>query len=567
MPPIASLLRAAPRQPSRTATRRPRQAAQLGLLALLGTAGLPGAGDAAVTDPVWARWISTLESRGFSVTEGVPAVRDCATYISVFGNCLNSNPAGGYYDILPPVDDSYIDPCYNPAHDCSGATPNSFTIQAVLPDGSQASVNQFYRLGATDALVVIVNLPPNAAYFGYQSYVYSRPSSAYSVPGCLLPSGFADPCRTPVMGSVGNSINNVSILNQAGLSLAGGGSVAFITTPSQALYGSLSALFTQIGGSPTRLFAEPLAQKIIAGPYDGTFVPGTDSNADEISSLVRYSIPQDSSAANDWQSALTGNVLVYRVRNAGIASTQFAGTSLAAKHYSADETGDQQAVSELGADLRQWLQTQTKAKVSVSTMKSTLKLSKLTGLPLRSSVAEILGPYCLVKGTDCMRDTQDTDSYRLWVLPTSLTRTAAVIGVDSTQTGNATYISVGVTDYTILEGVAALSQTNAQATGFASGALTGSATDLVNTLSAAGLIPAPSATLAAALPRLFVSLVTRSCPAGATAMICSKPYTLNVDSTELPTSHQAQLTRRSYVHPGDANGPNPDFILPTQVVY
>ncbi|MFX8668603.1 hypothetical protein ABTM51_20835, partial [Acinetobacter baumannii] len=81
-----------------------------------------------------------------------------------------------------------------------------------------------------------------------------------------------------------------------------------------------------------------------------------------------------------------------------------------------------------------------------------------------------------------MRDTQDTDSYRLWVLPSSLTRTAAVIGVDSTQSGNATYIGVGVTDYTSLEGVASLSQTNPQATGFAAGTLAGSATDLVNVL-------------------------------------------------------------------------------------
>ncbi|MFX8316486.1 hypothetical protein ABTL66_19810, partial [Acinetobacter baumannii] len=77
--------------------------------------------------------------------QGVSAIRECDPYIAVFGNCLNSNPASGYYDVLPPVDDTYVDPCYNPAHDCSGATPNTFTMTVGLPDGSQSVVNQFYR--------------------------------------------------------------------------------------------------------------------------------------------------------------------------------------------------------------------------------------------------------------------------------------------------------------------------------------------------------------------------------------------------------------------------------------
>jgi hypothetical protein len=536
-------------------------------LTFLSLSCTPVVSSAAPVDPVWTQWISALKTQGFAVTQGIAAVRGCATYISVFGNCLNSNPSGGYYDILPPVDDSYVNPCYNAAHDCTGATPNAFTVPAILPDGSQANVNLFYQLGTSDALVVIVNLPPNAAYLGYQSYVFTRPRSAYSVIPCASIPTFPDPCRTPVMGSIGNSINHVTLNNQAGISLSTGGSVAFVTTPNQALFNNLSTVFQTVGGSASRLFAEPLAQKIVAGSYTATVNPGLDSTADEMNTLVRYTLPQVQADADAWQSDLTSNIQVFRVRNTSVATTRYAKTSLAAKHYTADETPYKMAVDELSADLKQWLQTQTTATVKVTNMTSSLAIAKTTGLPVPTSGTDLLGPYCLVKGTNCMRDTQDTDSYRVTVLPTSLKHTAIVVGVDSTQTGNGSYIGVGVTDYSLLEGVTSLAQTNPQVIGFASGSLTGSASDLVATLSATGQIPAPSPTLAAALPNLFVALATRNCPAGATAPICAKQYTMNVDATALPTSHAVQLTRRTYVHPGDTNGPNPDFILPTRVIY
>jgi hypothetical protein len=541
--------------------------ALLGFLALVALPGVPIASSAASADPVWGKWITTLKGQGYSVSQGLPALHDCTPYIAVFGNCLNSNPSGGIFEVQPPVDNSYVDPCYNPAHDCSGATPNTFTLTGSLPGGGQAKVNQFYRLGTTDALVVIVNLPPNAAYLGYQTYVYSRPTSAYTTEGCSVPTVYADPCRTPIAGSVGNAINQATLLQQAGMSLSTGGSVAFITTSNQALYDSLSSAFQKAGGSSSRLFVEPLAQKIVAGTYTTSIIPGTDVTGDELSTVIRYTLPQNQADADTWQSALSSNIQIYRVRNAAVANTPFDSTSIAAKHNTSNELSYQAAANELAADLQQWLQSQTSGDVDIMTMSSTVAISKSSGLPVTTSKVDILGPYCILKGTNCVRDTQDTDSYRVTVLPTSLNRPAAIIGIDSTQTGNATYISVGVTDNTVLEGVAAESQTNLQATGFSTGSLAGSAADLVHDLVAAGSIPAPSATLTAALPKLFVAFATRGCPAGATDYICTKPYTMNVDSTALPVDHQVQLTRRSYVHPGDSDGPNPDYILPTQVVY
>lgn len=538
-----------------------------GVIAVLGMLATPSA-RCATQAPVWEQWIADLRSQGFAVTQGVATLHDCATYVAVFGNCSGNNPSGGYYDILPPIDDTYVDPCYNPAHDCSGRTPSSYSVTATLADGSQARVNQFYRLGASDALVVIVNLPPNAAYFGYQSYVYSRPNSAYALAGCTTPSfSFPDPCRVPVRGSVGNSINNVSIQKQSGLSLRTGGTVAFITTANPALYSRLASEFQHVGGTSSLLFVEPLAQKIVAGSYTAAVNAGTAVAADELNTLLRYTIPQNPTAVTAWESSLPANVQVFRIRNASLSAQRYAQTVLAARHYSTDESGYGAAVSELTSDLQRWLQTMTTARVGIAPMTSYVRISKTTGLPLSTVGLNFVGPYCIAQGNDCLRDTQDTDSYRGRTIANSLDHTAAIVGVDSTQTGNATYIGVGVTDYSILEGVASLSQVNAQVTGFNSGTLKGSAADLVATLVASGAIPPPSATLSAALPKLFVALATRGCPSAAAAFYCPKTYTMQIADSQLPSADAVQLTRRSYVHPGDANGANPEYLYPTQVVY
>jgi hypothetical protein len=74
--------------------------------------------------------------------------------------------------------------------------------------GQQTNISN--RLSDTDALVTIVKFPPKAAYFGYQSYVFTALKSNYNtnIPKLRLPS--PNETRWEIFGSVGNDVNDTS---------------------------------------------------------------------------------------------------------------------------------------------------------------------------------------------------------------------------------------------------------------------------------------------------------------------------------------------------------------------
>jgi hypothetical protein len=239
--------------------------------------------------------------------------------------------------------------------------------------------------------------------------------------------------------------------------------------------------------------------------------------------------------------------------------TLFSAVRIAPKDSTSGEATYQPALGELVSSLKAWLQT---SKVStVKTSEMTGGLYTRSGLPLAAPV----GTICLQQAEDCRRTTDDTDAYRSKPIGT-LRETALVVGIDSTQTGNAHYLSLGVTRGDVLEGVYALSQTNPQAAGFDRGTLRGSASDFVTDLLSRKLIAPPSAELAAALPKLYVAIITRDCPAMAAAFFCAKDYVVQLDPAALPEDVNVVLTARAYIHPGDTNGANPRFLLSPVVI-
>lgn len=132
-----------------------------------------------------------------------------------------------------------------------------------------------------------------------------------------------------------------------------------------------------------------------------------------------------------------------------------------------------------------------------------------------------------------------------------------VVGVNHTLTDNANYLSIGVYNALDLTGVADTSQTNPAAVGFESGDLTGSATAVLEEL---GLYDMASERLKRDLPRLFVTLVSRSCPYAAA-------YCINLNGTSLiPASSPVTLTQRAYLKPGTTTGANPDVMVDTEVI-
>ncbi len=488
--------------------------------------------DAFCMDAVWTSWIQHLKSdMNYSVIQGnahVFNLADCSTAIKVFGSCSGNNPAAPYIEINPPVSNGttneFIEPCYNltvePCQSASTSLINAYTT--VGP--AQNYVNPYYRLGDQDALVVIVRLPPKAAYFGYQSYVFTRSTQQYIsyLPNCK-PIGRVNICRWYVLGSVGNSVNNIAIAQQTGgITLPAPGSndgpeVAFITTSNQTLYEQLKATFSSpaVGGSQSLLFIEPLYPKNQASltapdspnlPYSPhNVITGFDVDGmapdqaihDEFNTLIRYAAFENHDASQTWLCAIdqdSGNaaaecknypplpespITVYRVTKppSGTDVLYSGMSTLNPRTANQNETG----VSKSGRKNPTLVNYSVVAEDLANAIK---KYMKAINSADKIGVIQMFhqwnaGPRCITVGIDCYEDTQDTAPYG--VLPVGYLNAsggeiAFVVGVNHTAevVNNATYLSVGIYDggsgqdknILILEGISSLTQTNPRVAGF-----------------------------------------------------------------------------------------------------
>ena len=138
----------------------------LGLVSCGGGSGTSSISSQAMTQAASA--INELSSAGYSVTQGNVFLfknTNCPQFISIFGSCFGNNAAAPYIIPQPPTEGTYVDPYY--------AEP----LNTPGPNG--VNTNIAYRLSDNDALITVVKYPPLAAYFGYQSYVFTSQKSNY----------------------------------------------------------------------------------------------------------------------------------------------------------------------------------------------------------------------------------------------------------------------------------------------------------------------------------------------------------------------------------------------------
>ena len=166
----------------------------------------------------YKKWIAHLKK--FRVRQGNAFLMVPSTFplfLQTFGSCFGNNPASPYIWPQPPIEDSYVDPYYGVPLNTPG------------PKGS--TTNIIYRLSDNDALVTIVSYPPLAAYFGYQSYVFTREADFYAnIPPPFPRKISPDPNRYEIFGSIGNDINNVIVQDQYGTTPWENCIVMYITT-------------------------------------------------------------------------------------------------------------------------------------------------------------------------------------------------------------------------------------------------------------------------------------------------------------------------------------------------
>ena len=494
---------------------------------------LAGAAAAHATTSVaaWQGWVQGLGHAGYTVAQGgVFTINNaaCAEIVAVFGSCFGNNAAAPYIVPQPPIGGTYVDPDY--------ATP--FTVAGA----TGAPSNMFYRLANDDALVTILNLPPKAAYLGYQSYVFTSAISNYptKVKGQVVSP---DPSRYEIFGSMGNDINDVVVERRLG-QVWNNEAIVYITTANRKLGSALVANAKAQGFASDRIYVEPVGANVETR---------SDAAANDLVTLIRYALPRNANASAAWTSGVTGNVLTYRVSAAAGAPVGRFRTPSYTRKIAVSEAGYQPELNELAHLLRTWLIAHEGRPVALEAMLTSEHVDA-EGEPYG-----LVGADCIAKGTSCVGDNQDTDAYRFGVVGRRTgTHMAFVAGVNHALVKNAAYISLAIYNMSDFTGVASISQSNPAAVGFNSGSLTGSAEGVLKAL---GVYGSASPQLKAALPKLYTAILARRCTV-------APQYCVALDDRQaLPLSVGISVTQRAYIKPGTTTGANPDKLLTPILVF
>ncbi len=156
-----------------------------------------------------------LEKRGFEVAEGgfqLWSIEDCPGSFDVMGTCYFNNPAAPYVmAVVPYWADEFID----------HATRGAF-------GPTDSGYGTTFRFDPNEAIVIFGFLPPQAAYFGIQSYPFTRKGefrtdndtynfiNSIGAKDVFFHSAPGDTGRIGSFGSLSDSNNNVVIERQSG---------------------------------------------------------------------------------------------------------------------------------------------------------------------------------------------------------------------------------------------------------------------------------------------------------------------------------------------------------------
>jgi hypothetical protein len=494
----------------------------------------------------YVTWINGLRKPEYKVVQGNAYLMTntaCPLFVSIFDSCFGQNPAAPYIIPQPPIEDSYVDPYY--------ATP-------LNTPGPQGETNIIYRLSDQDALVTIISYPPQAAFLGYQSYVFSRETSYYAnITPPRARTVSPDPSRYEIFGSLGNDVNNVIVQNQYGFSPWNSVIAVYITTSNTVLANTLIANAQSQGISLNSIFVEPVGSNVITG---------NGSLADDMITLMRYAIPESTSDANTWTDALSRNVLVYKVSNDTLKTLRFGSPQYTPHTVNTAETTFSPSISnalqQLAALLQTYLNTMQSPFVSeYQPLEATTTVNN-AGVPEEG----LVGSYCIEYGTNCEGDDQDTSTYAFLLLNTlGPEETAFVVGVNHNvpNLDNTRYVSIGLYDAETSSGIASSSQTNPNAVGFDSGSLTGSAQAVLTALGI--VIPPEDIELTTNLSNLYVAAIARDI--NNPTIAAASAYCIDLMGTSLiPLGEPISITERSYIVPGTTTGGNVDYMLYPLVV-
>jgi hypothetical protein len=454
-------------------------------------------------------------SASFDVGTGSPTLyteAECQDTYPALSQCMGNNPAAPYIlPVVPSWPDEFSDP----------ALENAF---GETSPGHSAT----FRLDPREAVVFFGTMPPAGRYLSLQTYVATREgtfdtsSPSYQAVATVDPKFLdvlfltvpANPSRVESFSSIGNAINDVDIEQQSGTSF--GTQKFFIITPDAGMETAVRDALHQSGVSDADIFTEPVS-------YPDMRL-GLDASADDFLGVMRYALPDDASAGDDWRDTLPLSVVRVRERPSSTRAAQPYPTSV---YEARSATPEAQYSSDLdglvAAVCDRWGGCDQPAPIG-----------DLQAPPLNQ-----IGPTCRQVGMNCLGDGQDSPYYYSGQLPLDDGEVYAVVDTLGTQTGNATYVSLGINDTSRLLGVASVDDPT----------LEGTAMPYSSTVDDAD--------------KFFVYYVTRDCD-GLEDLTNGNCVSITTDM--VPTGAATTLSLREYIRPGTARGADSAQLLQPLVV-
>ncbi len=476
--------------------------------------------------------ISDLTEQGYEVQRGylkLYTTDDCEYSYRVMENCYGNNPAAPY--VLPAVPywenefrDAATDNAFGPTRDGYGAT---------------------FRFDRSEAILIFGILPPPAAYFGFQTYLFSREgtynSNSFqyrflaSTAPFRLPTFFGtipgNPKRVQVFSSLSNSINHVVIERQSGAAFDQERN--FIVTPDRNMEVAVRAALGRGATDNAHVFTEPLPPTVRTGVHE---------QADDFMILLRYSMPFDTgrpgTPSDAWRNSPP--LVVLRIRDANQTRNPAPYPPVVLQNRTANREDWlmpdlDRLMAEVGA---KW--GQPCAAADCSDRSSTIQ-------DLQAPPMNLVGPLCTEIGMNCLGDTQDTTYHLGPPLTLDNGEVYAVVGTLGTRTGNASYTGVSINDSFFKKGIANIDDAQLQDTA----------------LEFAGKVRNAD--------KFYVYYITRSC-SGLEAL--TGGHCLSVTESMIPPCSPdaaaacgyAVVVQRNYIRPGTQRGPDSLLVLSPRIL-
>ena len=497
-----------------------------------GAPGAPGNEVPAPIERTAKRLIAELSRQGYEVSRGyfrLYTEDDCADSYATMKSCFGNNPAAP--DVLfavPPWPGEFVDPA------------TKLALGQVLE-----GYNTSFRLDPREAIVIFGRLPPQAAYFGEQTYLFTREgtydtdSDTYK----FLAKNYPDflhflfatvpenPKRIQLLASLSNSNNNVVIERQSGAAFDK--TRAIIVTPDRLMDHAIREAFDAVSVRDANIFTEPIPNTIRLG---------LEEEADELLNVIRYAEPQDGgapgTASDTWRQDLPLVVLRVRDTRPDRLPEPYGPPVLEAR-TAADESGLKADLLQLVAEVNsRWGQPCAERRL----LRSGDQFRRPASPAHKPGRAAMHRDWDELPGGHPGHDLSDHPN-----LPLDGGEIYAVVGTLGTETGNATYVGLSVNDSLLLKGVENIS----------SDQLRGTALDYAGTVNNAD--------------KFYVYYLARDC---STVQDLTGGHCFSISPTAIPLCsrpgspdcHYLKIIQREYIRQGTQRGPDSTLTLAPRLI-